>query len=42
LYVLPHMRTLDLGKCSNVVRLGSHDKGTAHIGDMGIGKKHKT
>jgi hypothetical protein len=30
------------GKCSNVVGLGSHSKGTAHTGDMGIGRKPKT
>jgi hypothetical protein len=23
-------------------KLGSHDKGKAHTGGMGIGKKHKT
>jgi hypothetical protein len=25
-----------------VVGLGSHDKGRAHMGDMGIGRKPKT
>jgi hypothetical protein len=39
-YVL-HMRTLDLGKYSNVVGVGSHVKGRAHMGDMGIGRKPK-
>jgi hypothetical protein len=28
-------------KYSNVVGLGSHDKGRAHTGGMGIGKKPK-
>jgi hypothetical protein len=28
-------------KYSNVVGLGSHDKGRAHMGGMGIGKKPK-
>jgi hypothetical protein len=41
-YVLPHMRTLGLGRCSNVVGLGSHAKGRAHMGGMGIGRKPKT
>jgi hypothetical protein len=36
------MWTLDLSKYSNVVGLGSHDKGKAHMGDMGIGRKPKT
>jgi hypothetical protein len=27
--------------CSNVVGLGSYDKGRAHMGDIGIGKKPK-
>jgi hypothetical protein len=31
-----------LGKCSNVVGFGSHDKGRAHMGDMGICRKPKT
>jgi hypothetical protein len=35
-HVIPHMWTLDLGKCNNVVGLGSHDKGRAHIGDVGM------
>jgi hypothetical protein len=30
------------GKCSNVVELGSQDKGRAHTGDIGIGRKPKT
>jgi hypothetical protein len=30
------------GKCSNVVALGSHSKGRAHMGGMGIGRKTKT
>jgi hypothetical protein len=30
------------GKYSNVVEPGSHDKGKAHMGGMGIGKKPKT
>jgi hypothetical protein len=30
------------GKCSNVVGLGSQDKGRAHMGDTGIGRKPKT
>jgi hypothetical protein len=30
-----------LGKCSNVVGLGSHTKGRAHTGGMGIGWKPK-
>jgi hypothetical protein len=42
LYVLPHLRTLDLGQCSNVVGLGPHDKGRAHLGDIEIGRKPKT
>jgi hypothetical protein len=29
-------------KYNNVVRLGSHDKGRAHMGGMGIGRKPKT
>jgi hypothetical protein len=29
-------------KCSNVVGLGPHDKGRAHIGDIVIGRKPKT
>jgi hypothetical protein len=37
LYVLPHMRTLDLRQCSNVVELGSHAKGR-----NAIGRKPKT
>jgi hypothetical protein len=31
-----------LSKYSNVVGLGSHDKGRADMGGMGIGKKLKT
>jgi hypothetical protein len=31
-----------LGKYSNVVGLGSHDKGRVHTGGMGIGRKLKT
>jgi hypothetical protein len=38
-YVLPHMWILDLDKCSNTVGLGSHDKGRAHTGGIGIGRK---
>jgi hypothetical protein len=30
------------GKCSKVVGLGSHDKGKAHTGDMGIGRIPKS
>jgi hypothetical protein len=30
------------GKCSNVVGLGSQDKGRAHMGDIRIGRKPKT
>jgi hypothetical protein len=41
-YVLPHMWTLDLGQIQHVVGLGSHDKGRAHMGGMGIGRKSKT
>jgi hypothetical protein len=41
-YVLCHMQTLIQGKGSNVVGLGSHDKGRAHTGDIGIGRKPKT
>jgi hypothetical protein len=41
-YVLPHMRTLELGQMQQVGGLGSHDKGRAHTGDMGIGRKPKT
>jgi hypothetical protein len=44
-YVFPHMQTLDLGKlqqCGWTWILGSHDKGRAHTGSMGIGKKPKT
>jgi hypothetical protein len=37
-----HMRTLNLGKGSNVVGLGSHAKGRAYTGRMGIGRKPKT
>jgi hypothetical protein len=29
------------GKCSNVVGKGSHDKGRAHTGDIGISRKTK-
>jgi hypothetical protein len=36
------MWTLDLGKYSNVVGLGSHAKKRAHMGGMGIGRKLKT
>jgi hypothetical protein len=36
------MQSLDLGKYSNVDGLGSHDKGIAHTGDRGIGRKPKT
>jgi hypothetical protein len=36
------MRTLDLGQCSNVVGLGSQERGRAHTGDIGIGRKPKT
>jgi hypothetical protein len=36
-YVLPHMQIVDLGKFSNVIGLGSHDKVRAHMGGMGIG-----
>jgi hypothetical protein len=36
------MWTLDLEKYSDVVGLGSHDKGRAHTGGIGIDKKHKT
>jgi hypothetical protein len=31
-----------LGKYSNVVGLGSQEKGRAHTGDIGIGRKPKT
>jgi hypothetical protein len=31
-----------LGKCSNVVGLGSHAKERAPTGEMGIGRKPKT
>jgi hypothetical protein len=41
-HVLPHMWTLDQGKYSNVVGLGSHAKGRAHKGGMGTGRKPKT
>jgi hypothetical protein len=44
-YVLPHINICGLqiyGKCSNVVGLGSHDKGRAHIEVIGIGRKPKT
>jgi hypothetical protein len=41
-HVFAHMGTLDLGKYSNVVGLGSHDKERAHMGGMGIGRKSKT
>jgi hypothetical protein len=41
-YILPHMWNLDLGQCSNVVGLGSHTKGRALTGGMGIGRKPKT
>jgi hypothetical protein len=30
------------GKFSNVVGFGSEDKGRAHMGDIGIGRKPKT
>jgi hypothetical protein len=36
------MQTLDLDKCSNVVELGSHDKGRAHKEDIVIGSKPTT
>jgi hypothetical protein len=36
------MWTLDLGKCSNVVGLGSQEKGSAHTGNIGIDRKSKT
>jgi hypothetical protein len=36
------MWTLDQGKYSNAVGLGSNDKGRAHTGDMGIDRKPKT
>jgi hypothetical protein len=40
-YVLPRMRTLNLGQMQHVVGLGSHDKGRAHLGDTAIGRKPK-
>jgi hypothetical protein len=30
-----------LGKYSNIVGLPSHNKGRAHVGGMGIGRKQK-
>jgi hypothetical protein len=39
---LPHMLTLDLGQMQQFVGLGSHAKGRAHMGGMGIGRKPKT
>jgi hypothetical protein len=36
------MSYLICGLCSNVFGLGSHDKGIAHTGDMGINRKPKT
>jgi hypothetical protein len=36
------MQTLVQGQRSNVVGLGSHTKGRAHMGVMGIGSKSKT
>jgi hypothetical protein len=41
-HVIPRILTLDVGQISNVVGLGSHDKGRAHMGGMGIGRKPKT
>jgi hypothetical protein len=40
-YVLPHTWILEQGKYSNVVGLGSHAKGRAHMEGMGIGRKPK-
>jgi hypothetical protein len=41
-FVLPHMWTLYLGQMQQCGGLGSHDKGRAHMEDMGIGRKPKT
>jgi hypothetical protein len=40
--VPPPSTTIKKLKCSNMVELGSHDKGKAHTGDTGIGRKPKT
>jgi hypothetical protein len=42
LYVLPHMWTLDLEKCSSIIGRGSHTKGRTHTGGIGKGRKPKT
>jgi hypothetical protein len=42
LFVLPHMRTLDLGQIQQCCWTPSHNKGRAHTGHTGIGKKSKT
>jgi hypothetical protein len=39
---LPPYLDFRSGKGSNVVGLGSHTKGRAHMGGMGIGRKPKT
>jgi hypothetical protein len=41
-YVFPHMQTLDLRQMQNDVGPGSHAKGRAHTGGMGISRKSKT
>jgi hypothetical protein len=41
-YVLPHIWNLDLGQMHSVGGLGSQDKGRAHTGEIGIGRKPKT
>jgi hypothetical protein len=40
-HVFPHLQTLGLGQGSNVVGLGSHAKGRAHTGGIGIGRDPK-
>jgi hypothetical protein len=40
--VLPHMRTLDLGQMQQCGWTWDTDKGRAHMGDTGIGRKPKT
>jgi hypothetical protein len=35
------MQNLDLNKCSNIIRLGSHAKGRTHTGGLRKGRKPK-
>jgi hypothetical protein len=41
-YVLPHMWTLAVGQMQQCGWTWIHDKGRAHTGDIGIGRKPKT